>query len=483
MNEKNIKDGVIKGALWKFAERIIAQALSLAVSILIARLLDPSDFGVVSITTIFFTFANVIISGGLNTALIQKKEADRDDYNTVFTASLMASIVIYIILFLAAPFIAEIYKQEVLTKLIRVLGFSLPIYALKSVVCAYVSANLQFRKFFFATIGGTVVSAVVGIVMALKGYGVWALAAQQLTNTTIDTLILFCVTKLRLSIYIARDRIKGLMNYGWKILVSSLLGVTITQINPLFIGLKYTSADLSFYTKGKSFPDTLSSSVLYTISAVLFPALSKFQDDREKLLQYTRLYMRVASFIVFPVMLGFAGISENFVRVLLGEKWLPTVYYLQVACFVTMFDVVAVGNCETIKAMGRSDMFLKMEIAKKSGYFITLVLFLLFTNTPRALAVSMLVCTLIQVTVNSIPNRKLIDYKWTQQLQDILPNFILTLIMYAVVLLTGLWHINAAVLLCLQIAAGGILYVLLAVVTRNSALHYLIGLIKTQKAY
>ena len=355
MDEQSIKKRVVSGVVWKFAERILAQAVSLLVSIIIARLLDPSDYGVVSIVTVFFAFANVIISGGLNTALIQKKDADKEDYNTVFTISFVVAVLLYLALFITAPLIAKIYEQPILTGIIRVLGLSLPIYALKSVVCAYISAQLQFRKFFFATLGGTLASAVVGIVLALKGFGAWALEAQQLTNTTIDTLILFLVTKLRLSFKITFHRVKGLMQYGYKILLSSLLGVTINQINPLFIGLKYTRADLSFYTKGRSFPETLSSSMTYTISSVLFPALSKYQDDKERLLQYTRLYMRVASFVVFPVMLGFAGIAENFVTVLLGNKWLPTVYYIQIACLAMMLDVVAVGNCETIKAMGRSD--------------------------------------------------------------------------------------------------------------------------------
>jgi len=482
MSETNIKRSVMSGAIWKFAERVLAQAISLLVSIVIARLLDPSDYGAVSIVIVFFSFANVLISGGLNTALIQKKEADKDDYNTVFTISFLLSVLLYLLLFFAAPFIAHVYDQAILVSIIRVLGLSLPIYALKSVVCAYISANLQFRKFFFATLGGTLVSAVVGILLALNGFGAWALVAQQLTNTTIDTLILFIVTKLRLSFKIAFDRAKDLIRYGYKILLSSLLGVTINQINPLFIGLKYTNADLSFYTKGRSFPETLSSTMTYTLSAVLFPALSKYQDDKERLLQYTRLYMRVSSFVVFPVMLGFAGIAENFVLVLLGEKWLPTVYYIQIACFATMFDVVAAGNCETIKAMGRSDVFLKIEIAKKAGYFITLMLFLLLSNSPQILALSLLVCTIIQVVINSIPNRKLIDYKGVHQVSDILPNLVTAILMLLLVSLVGRLQIHAILVLCFQLLTGILVYLLMAILTKNKALAFLVNTLKKRGA-
>lgn len=481
MDEMNIKKSVMTGAVWKFAEQIIAQAVSLIVSIIIARLVGPEEYGVVGIITVYFAFANVIISGGLNTALIQKKEADKEDYNTVFAISFSVAIAIYLILFFGAPFIANLYGQPILVEIIRVLGLSLPIYALKSVVCAYISANLQFRKFFFATLGGTLVSAVVGIFMALKGFGAWALIAQQLTNTTVDTLILFLVTKLKLVFRVSADRAKDLIRYGSKIFLSSMLGVTFTQINPLFIGLKYTSADLSFYTKGKSFPETLSSSMTYTVAAVLFPALSKYQEDKEKLLQYTRLYMQLASFLVFPVMLGFAAVSKSFVLLFLGNDWLPATYYIQIVCFSTMFDVVAAGNCETIKAMGRSDIFLNIEIIKKTCYFITLVLFLLFTDSPQMLAISLLVCTIVQITVNSIPNHKLIGYKGTYQLMDLVPNLLIALIMYVLVLWLGQLPLNAVAKILLQILTGVVIYVVLALLTKNQAMRYALNLIKERR--
>ena len=335
--------------------------------------------------------------------------------------------------------------------------------------------------FFYATLGGTLTSAVVGILMALKGFGAWALVAQQLTNATIDTLILFCVTRLKLSFQIAAARLRTLWKYGSRIMVSSLLGVAVTQINPLFIGLKYTSADLSFYTKGRSIPETLSTSMTYTISSVLFPVLARYQDDKERLLQYTRLYMSVASFVVFPVMLGFCAVARNFVDIFLTEKWLPAVYYIQVVCISSMFDIVAAGNCETIKAMGRSDIFLKIEIAKKSGYMITLVLFLFLSNSPQILAISMLVCTVIQVVINSIPNVKLIGYKVRHQLADLLPNLVLSLIMCGSVIAMGYLPVTPIIGLVIQIATGVGIYVLLAFITRNRSMRHLIATIKNRK--
>lgn len=478
---ENTREKVLHGAIWKFAERVFAQAASLIVSIIIARLLDPSDYGVVGIVTVFFAFANVIISGGLNTALIQKKDADSEDYNTVFSISFIVALAIYLVLFIAAPWIAEIYEKDILVGIIRILGLSLPIYALKSIVCAYVSSTLQFKMFFFATLGGTIISAVVGICLALNNMGAWALVAQQLTNTAIDTLILFAVTKLHLSFKITLKKLRILAGYGIRIMASSLLGVTVNQMNPLFIGLKYSSADLSFYTKGRSLPEMLSSSMTYTISSVLFPAMAKIQDDKNQLLRYTRLYMQVASFIVFPVMLGFYAIAENFVCVFLTEKWLPAVYYIQIVCISEMFSVVAVGNCETIKAMGRSDVFLKIEIAKKTGYFITLGIFLLFTNTPETLALSMPVCTMIQIIINGIPNIKLIGYKRSYQIKDILPNLLLSVLMCICVKLLGLLDLRNGIMLMVQVAAGVFIYLSLAVITRSSALAFALEILKDRR--
>ncbi len=480
MGENNIKQKVVYGAVWKFSERILAQVVSLMVSIIIARLLDPSDYGVVSLVTIFFTFANIIISGGLNTALIQKKDADREDYNSVFTVSFIIALVIYGTLFLAAPWIAECYHQPILKSIIRVLGLSLPIYALKAIVCAYVSSRMQFKMFFVATLGGTLLSALVGITMAINGFGAWALVAQQLTNTIVDTIILFWATKLRLAFQISIEKLRPLFRYGSKIFLSSLMGVTINQINPLFIGLKYTSADLSFYTKGRSFPETISGSITYTLSSVLFPAMAKYQDDKERLLQYTRLYMRIASFIVFPVMLGFFAVSENFILFFLTEKWLPAVYYIQIACVALMFDIVAAGNCETIKAMGRSDVYLKIEIIKKLGYFVTLFLFLVLTNSPKGLALSTVICTVIQISVNSIPNRKLIGYKGIYQLQDLIPNLIISVVMLIFVLFLGELKFNPGIELFLQIVIGGVLYLGIAFITKNQSLKEIMGIMRNK---
>lgn len=476
-NSTIVKKQAIKSTIWKFLERILAQGVSFIVSLVIARILSPSDYSSVSIVIIFFTFSNVIISGGLNTALIQKKDADEQDYTSVLFFSVCISIVVYTALFFSAPLISELYSNNDLILMIRVMGLVLPINAVKSVWCAYISAHLDFKKFFFATLGGTIASGFVGIYMAKAGFGSWALIAQQFTNATIDTIILVIFTRINLSKRVSFRRFKSLFKYSWKILVASIIGCVYSESSPLIIGLKYTTTDLSYYTKGKEFPNLLSVSITQTLSAVLFPVLSKVQDSRDKLLQYTRQFIRVCSFLVFPALLGFCAISDNFVYVFLTSKWNEAVYYIKIFCICSMFDVVAMGNCEAIKASGRSDVYLVIEIIKKSLYFATIFIFTFTSANPRIFAISAVVCTIIQVLCNMIPNIKLINYGIFHQLADLLPNLIAAIVMMVFVRLIGLISMNKILLLLLQIVLGIIIYLTLSVLTHNKSFYYLKSLL------
>lgn len=478
LNEANIKSKAFSSVIWKFLERFVAQGVSLIVSIILARMLTPEDYSTVGIVTIFFTFSNILISGGLNTALIQKKEADEKDYSTVLNISIILSVILYIVLFLTAPFIADLYNQPILILIIRIMGLTLPINAVKSIWCAYISSNLDFRKFFFSTFGGVIISAIVGIIMALKGFGAWALVAQQMVNVISGTIILCITTRISIKPKIYFERFKSLFGYGWKMLVSSAIGTFYSEINPVIIGLKYSPVDLSFYTKGRSFPTLISTATTNTLSAVLFPVLSKYQDSKEKLLNHTRLFMKLSSFVSFPLLIGFLAVSDNFIHVLLTDKWLPASPYIKIFCISAMFDVINIGNCETIKAMGRSDIYLIMEIIKKTGYFITIGVFLLFSNTPEMLAISYNVCTIIAIIVNSIPNQKLIGYKYKNQLMDLIPNLISAIIMGICVTFVGMLHINKIILLVLQVFIGGIVYLFINIIIKNNNLSYLLNMIR-----
>ena len=311
-DRKKLGISALSGIIWKFSERIGAQLVSLAVQIVLARLLNPEDYAVVGIIAIFFSFCNVLITGGLNTALIQKKDADIEDYSTVLYVSMMLAGVLFVGMYFAAPWIADLYDKEILIRAIRIMSFTFFINAFTSVLGAYVSSNLQFRKSFFATLVGSVVSAAVGIGMASGGFGPWALVAQQMTNAACNAITLYYMARLKFVFRISWPRFRQLFGYGSKIFASSVIGLIYDQANPLIIGLKFTTADLAYYTKGHSFPGLLNSSVNDTLAAVLFPVIAKVQDSTDAVLGVTRRYIKVASYIIFPAMVGMFAVAETY---------------------------------------------------------------------------------------------------------------------------------------------------------------------------
>lgn len=478
MEQDSLKRSAFSGFVWKFAERIGAQLVSLVVSIVLARILLPEDYSVVGIVTIFFAFCNVFITGGLNTALIQKKDADAEDYSTIFWVNSIISAVLYVLMYVLAPFIANIYHNDLLIPIIRVMGIAFFINGMKAVLSAYISSTLQFKKSFLSTLVGTIFSAVIGIAMAVAGFGAWALVAQQMSSALIDTCILFLTTKFRVQFVLSVKKLKELLHFGSKMFVASLISVLYDQITPLIVGLKFTSNDLAFYTKGRSFPLLLNDTITGSLSAVLFPVIAKKQDDKQSVLNMTRKYIGIASYVVFPIMLGFLAVAENFVRVVLTDKWLFAVPYIQIFSFSYMFNIIQTGNLEAIKAIGRSDIVLKLEIIKKSLYFTVILLFVLFTDSPEMLAFSSIVCTMIATIVNTVPNRSLIGYRYRDQMNDILPNLLLAGSMGVVVLIMNRIPVAPVLMLVLQLLAGAIIYVVLSVITKNEHFVYLLSILK-----
>lgn len=480
MSQENdsLKRSAFSGFAWKFAERIGAQLVSLVVSIVLARILLPEDYSVVSIVTIFFAFCNVFITGGLNTALIQKKDADQEDYSTIFWVNIIIAAILYSFMFIMAPVIASAYHNDLLVPIIRVMGLTFFINGIKAVLSAYISSTLQFKKFFFSTLIGTVFSAVIGIAMAMAGFGAWALVAQQMSNSLIDTIILFVTTKFHVKFLISIKKLKELLHFGSKIFIASVISVLYDQINPLIVGLKFTSNDLAFYTKGRSFPLLLNDTITGSLSAVLFPVISKKQDDKQSVLNMTRRYIGIASYVVFPIMLGFFAVAESFVKVVLTDKWLFAVPYIQIFCFAYMFNIIQTGNLEAIKAIGRSDIILKLEVIKKTLYFTVIILFVWLTDSPEMLAVSSIVCTVIATIVNTVPNRSLIGYRYRDQIKDILPNLLIASIIGFVVLVMNEIAISPFLLLIIQVLVGATLYVILSIITKNENFKYLLNMLK-----
>lgn len=470
---KTLKNKITGGIIWKGLERVCAQLVSSVVSIILARILVPDDYSVVSIVAIFFAFCNLFISSGLNSALIQKKDSDYLDYSTIFVTNSVMAIILYIVMFFCAPIIARLYGKELLTPVIRVMGLTFFINAYKAVLCAKVSSDMQFKRFFWSTIIGTIISAFVGIYMAKAGYGPWALIAQQMTNSLVDSLVLSITTKCHFGLKFSYKRFKRLFAFGGRILLASFITVAYDECRPLIVGLRFSTIDLAFYNKGQSLPSLINSLGNNTLSSTLFPAMSKMQDDKDAVLRMTRRFMQLSSFAVFPMMLGLLGIAENLVLVVFTEKWIAMVPFLMVFSFSYMLDLIQVGNLQAIRALGRSDLILKMEIIKKSSYAVVILLAVIFSPSPLVLAASSIVTSIIATIVNTYPNKKLIGYSFKNLFEDILPNLVPAVIMAVIVLAMNGLKLNMYLLLVVQILAGIIIYVGLALVFKNKNLIYM----------
>ena len=463
---------------WKFAERILAQLVSTIVAIELARILVPEDYAVVSIVAIFFTFCNVFISSGLNTALIQKKDSDILDYSTILYANIAISAVLYAVMFFTSPLIAKVYDEPLLVPVIRVMGLSFFINGIKAVVCAKISNDLQFKKFFAATLSGTVFSAVLGITMALKGFGAWALVAQQMSNSLIDTVILLFVSGIRFVPKFSAARFKSLFDYGYKIFLAGIINTAYEETRPLVVGIKFTSVDLAFYNKGQLYPKLINSTLSDTLASVLFPVMSKVQTDVEALQAMTKRFIRICSYVVFPIMLGLFAVSDNLVIVLLKEKWAPIIIYVKIFSLTSILSIIQSGNLLPIRAIGRSDMILKLDIIKKTIYFIILVAFILFSKSPVILATMGFLTNTIAFAINAYANQSLIGYRIGNQIVDIVENLFPAAIMCLIVVFMNRIPLPRILLLCLQVLTGAAIFCALSILFKNSNFRYLLDYAK-----
>lgn len=479
MEDKNLSKKVMSGLVWKFGERFTAQIVTFVITVVLARILMPSDYGAISLMMVFISIADVFVTSGFGNSLIQKKNADNKDFSSVFFFNIIFSIVIYFILFFAAPAISRFYKMPIICPTLRVLALRIIIAAVNSVQQAYVSRNMLFKRFFWSTLFGTVLSGVVGIIMAYQGFGIWAIVGQYLTNTCVDTVVLWVTVKWRPERYFSFKNIRTLISYGWKLLISGLLDTGYNQLRSLVIGKKYSSADLAQYNKGQQFPQLITTNINASISSVLFPAMSKYQDNMQNVKNITRRAIKTSSYIIWPLMVGLAVVAEPLITVMLTSKWLPCVPFLWIACFIYGLWPIQTANLEAMKAIGRSDLFLKLEIVKKSVGIIILIISMQYG--VMAIALSQIVAIIINSLVNAFPNRKLLKYGYIEQLKDMMPSFLIAVLMGVVIYPIKFVIHNNFLLIILQVLAGVPVYILLTKLFKIDNLDYLLGVLRKRK--
>lgn len=478
MSENNNGKKIVSGMIWRFGEKITAQLVSFVVSIVLARILLPDDYGVVAIVTVFIAITEIFVTSGLGTALIQKKDATRLDFSTIFWCNILLSFGLYGVLFFTAPLIASFYGMPILVPVLRVFGIRLPISAINSIQNAYVSRNMDFKKFFFATIIGTIISAIVGIAMALNGFGVWALVAQYLTNAAIDTLVLFITINWKPTFEFSAKEAKPLVSYGWKILATDLIGTVFNQLNAFVIGKRYTSSDLAYYTQGKRIPDLINTNVGATLTAVLFPAMS-LTDNHEQIKSIRRKSLKMLEFIMFPLFFGMIAVADKMILVLMTEKWAFAIPYVRITCITALIGIMGTTLIQEIKAIGRSDVTLRVELVKKPIFLVILLVAMQFG--VMAVAWTMVSNEIIAFIINVYPVRKYIGFDFKAHGLDALPSLLMSAVMAASVYMVGLVIKNNIICLCVQIVLGFAIYLGLAVITRNDNIKYITNMIKSRK--
>lgn len=465
------KNQIIFGLVWKLLERLGTQGVQFVIQIILARLLLPEEFGMIAIVTIFITLANVFVQSGFNTALIQKKEVDNTDLSSIFFVSLIVSGILYVILFFTAPYIANFYEEPQLKWVLRVLASTLFLGAVNSIQNSIVARGLQFKKLFLSSLGAIVIAGTIGIIMAYKGYGVWALVAYQLNNSFLITIIMNFTIKWRPSFIFSFKRVKQMFSYGWKLLVSSILNRFYIELRSLIIGKIYTTQMLGFYNRGNQFPTLIVDNINGSIQTVMLPTYSAYQEDKKRVKEIMRRAIVTSSFIIFPMMTGLAVVAKPMVTIILTEKWLPCVPFLQIACIIYALYPIHTANLQAINGMGRSDIFLKLEVIKKV-LGISILIVMVFYGV-YAIAWGGVVESIIAAFINAYPNRKLLDYSYKEQLKDIIPSLLLSIFMGGIVYSISFLMLGNWVTLLLQIVIGIIIYIVLAYFLKLECFSYL----------
>lgn len=469
---------LIGNFIWRLAERFGARGVTFIVSLILARLLDADVYGSIALVTVFITVFQVFVDSGLGTALVQKKDADELDFSSVFFFNLAVCLILYAILFVISGPLAVYFRTPEMKPVFRVLGLSLLISGVKNIQQAYVARNMLFKKFFFATLGGTLGAAGIGIYLAWKGYGVWALVAQFLFNDMVDTIILWITVPWRPKKLFSAQRLRGLLSFGWKLLAVSLISTLSNSLRSLIIGKRYTKEDLAYYNRGQQFPQIIALNVDTAIDSILLPTMSQEQDKLDVVLRMTRKAIRIETYVMMPMMMGLAVCSRALISLLITDKWLPCVPYLQILCVIYAFYSVSTTKYNAYKSIGRSDVYLKMTTI--TSFVDILILLASMPYGVMAIALGGLASAAFNHLANAVASKQLFCYRYRDQLMDLIPNSLLSLAMGAAVYAVFLLGLPTYFTLALQVLLGVVLYVLLSKLFHVESFDYMLGMLRRE---
>ena len=476
MVEQGLKNKTVKGVAWSTIDRFSSLGIQFVVSIVMARLLTPDDYGLIGMLSIFLAVANSLIDSGFTQALIQKKNRTDVDNSTVLYFNIVVGVFLYFILYIASPFISSFYDEPLLTPLARVIGLSLIINSFSVVQKALFTIRVDFKTQTKASLSAAIFSGIIGIIAAYKGLGVWALVLQQLISCTIVVILLWVYGKWKPLFVFSKESFLSLFSYGSKLLLSSLINTIWQNIYSLVIGKVFTKTSLGYYSRANQFSELPSSSLTTVMQRVTFPVLCKVQDEKERFVSIFRRFLRVSAFLVFPIMMYVGGVSKPMIVVLLGEKWSYCSTLLTIICFSSMWYPIHAINLNPITALGRSDLFLKLEIYKK-----ILGILVLAATIPFGLewvCIGSVITSFLSLFLNSLYTNRLIGYGILEQLKDVAPSLILSVLLFLI--LKGIELLVADYLLCLIIdtIVAIIVYLGVSKLFRFKELEEVMGLIR-----
>ena len=452
---------VLTGVFWSYAEQVSSQIVSLVVTIILARILEPSDYGVIAIVTVFITLLNVFVENGLSVSLIQKQNLKEVDYSTVFYVNVLCAVALYLLLWFVTPLIAHFYDMPTLTLIIRILGIRILISGVSSTFGAIIIKTMDFRKLFLASMLSITVSGSIGILLATSGFGIWSLVWQSLAYALVNASVLLVVTKWWPKRLFSLKAARAHFSYSWKISVTELITSLFVNLRSILIGKLYSTSDLAFYNQGQKVPDLIVSQAGASISRVLFPAIAQRSNNPAAIKLLMKRSIRMSAYILFPMLVGLFVLAEPLISVLLTNKWLESVPYMKIICIIYLFMPLNSANLQAIKAIGRSDVFLKIDILKKVSSIIILLASLQYG--VLVIALSAIVDNVFTTALNAYPVGKLLQYGLYEQSRDVLPSLVISLVMGFLVWIIGLiikmpLHLS----LLIQVAVGVCAYLLLS---------------------
>lgn len=452
MQQESLKNKTIKGTVWSAADAFLGQGVTFIVGIVLARILSPDEYGLIGICLIFNTVLNGIVDSGFSNALIRKKDVTDEDYNTMFITNMIISIILYVLLFFSTPLVSDFFHRDELTALVRTTGLVLFFNALSITQVTILTKKIDFKTKTKASLVSAIISGVIGIAMAFMGYGVWSLVAQQLSKQLLYTLCLWILNKWWPKFTFYKASFKYMWGFGWKLLVSGLLNNIWTQLYQVVIGRYYTSSTLGHYTRAHEYASIFSSNLTSIVQRVSFPALAEIQDDKERMVQGYRKIIKITMFVTAVCMISLGAISEPLIYTLIGTKWYEAATYLPLICIsMSLYPLHAI-NLNILQVIGRSDIFLYLEVLKKFVGLVPLVIGV-FCGIYYMLLASIFTGVL-SLYLNTWYTGKTLNYTFWKQLHDIAPSYFTALVIAVAVYFLKFLMLPCYVVLVLQIIVG-----------------------------